>query len=159
MKKITILLILLITLALSSVSFAAGPMGDPAKDPGGFRGFPWGTSLEEVSSKEDLHFVGTTNPTNEIEAQVYLVQTDDGNILYAFIDDALFSGTLEFFPDEENKETLIRVSIDMYGEPNDEKDGVLFWNFEKTRIAINPSILRLAILYNDARVMRELFGK
>ena len=155
MKRFLIVLVILI--CATSLALAAGPEGDQAKDPKGFRDYLWGTSLETLSNKEVIFFSSKIKATDGKNIEVYadVRMKDKGLIsLYAFAEKKLVAGT--FTIALGSKEKFLGVVKELWGEPTSTKDGDLFWNFRTTRIVARTSLRVFEITLSDRSFMEEI---
>ena len=135
MKKVLVFLTLLFIFS-ASLAVAAGPEGDPAKDPKGFRGYLWGTDFEIINSREPLTFSKSEKLPNGKSLEIYLDQSkvESGRLFtYMFVDKKLAIGSIT--TTLEWKEDMLNAAKGVWGEPTSiNKAGEIFWNFRFTRI-------------------------
>lgn len=161
---------LLILLSFSSISFAAGPEGDPAKDPKGFRDLSWGTSVKEVNQKTPLVFAASQVLSIGNHLQVYYSLTSTDVVFYGFSNEKLVTTGLDL--PLSATENLVATAKNLYGEPTSKNEGVpftftedgksvvknmdtLFWNFATTRIIITPRNNNTNITCSDAHFFKK----
>ena len=120
----------------SSIAFTAGPEGDPAKDPHGFRNYLWGTSFETINNIEKITFSGLIKLSDCKDLEIYCDETTDDKgviITYMFIDKKLSIGSIAV--PIQNKANMLDLVKKFWGEPTSiNKDGDFSWDFKFTKI-------------------------
>ena len=115
MKRFFTFLVLMIL--TSSIVLAAGPEGDPAKDPKGFRSYAWKTDLSTIQSKEKDTFTFTQAIEHQGKTIKYY-KSSDGPFEYHFgiYNEKLISGKI-VVSGKENFDNSLSVLRKAYGSP------------------------------------------
>lgn len=132
MKKM--LFVLVAILWISSTAFAA-----PAeKDPGGFRGYPWGTSFEKIHNEINLQEIKNKNSLSiYVDLKDSTINTDSGMAIgYYFSDNQLVGAAIVTFNQPEYFQVALKELKDHFGSSDgfNSKENHYFYLFPTTYI-------------------------